>query len=72
VVVDASDADHILAQAYDPLYGARPLRRWLEKHLALPLSKLLLEGRLPQGATVTVSACDGRLDLEVVRDAERA
>jgi len=48
-------AKAFLAQAgYDPVYGARPLRRAIQKHLMDPLARRLLEGSLRSGQTVTV------------------
>jgi ATP-dependent Clp protease ATP-binding subunit ClpB len=41
---------------YDPVYGARPLKRVIQRRLQDPLAQLLLEGRITDGATVTVSA----------------
>jgi len=46
-----------LAQAgYDPVYGARPLKRVIQRALQNPLATLLLEGKIEDGQTVTVSA----------------
>lgn len=56
VVVTDEGARVILKQAYSPLYGARPLRRWLEKHIITHLSKLILKGQLTDRCTVTVDA----------------
>jgi len=41
---------------YDPVYGARPLKRVIQRRLQDPLAQLLLEGRVGDGETVTVSA----------------
>jgi len=58
ISVDISDKakDFILKEAYDPVYGARPLRRYLEKHLVTQLSKLLINGELAEHSTVKVDA----------------
>jgi ATP-dependent Clp protease ATP-binding subunit ClpB len=46
-----------LAQAgYDPVYGARPLKRVIQRRLQDPLAQLLLEGAIAEGAKVKVSA----------------
>ena len=45
-------ADH----GYDPIYGARPLKRVIQRNVQDPLAELLLEGRIRDGATVAVSA----------------
>jgi ATP-dependent Clp protease ATP-binding subunit ClpB len=50
---------------YDPVYGARPLKRAIQKHLVDPLAELLLAGSVPDGATVTATDGDGQLLLAV-------
>jgi ATP-dependent Clp protease ATP-binding subunit ClpB len=49
---------------YDPTYGARPLRRVIQKRLIDPMALALLEGRFRPGDTVRVDAADGELVLE--------
>jgi ATP-dependent Clp protease ATP-binding subunit ClpB len=48
---------------YDPVYGARPLKRTVQKHLQDPLADLILQGRVADGTTVAVDEGDGRLVL---------
>ena len=48
---------------YDPVYGARPLRRTVQKHLQDPLAELILRGSVHDGATVAVDEGDGKLVL---------
>jgi ATP-dependent Clp protease ATP-binding subunit ClpB len=55
---------------YDPTYGARPLKRVIQKRLVDPLALAILEGRFAPGDTVAVSAAEGELVLE--RATERA
>ena len=51
-----------LARAgYDPVYGARPLKRAVQRNLQNPLASLILEGVIADGETVHVSAGDGGL-----------
>jgi ATP-dependent Clp protease ATP-binding subunit ClpB len=50
---------------YDPVYGARPLKRAIQRYLQDPLADLLLRGEVPDGATVTVEEGDGALKLSV-------
>ncbi len=54
---------------YDPTYGARPLKRVIQKRLVDPLALALLEGRFVDGDTVTVDAVDGEIVFEAVRPA---
>ena len=49
---------------YDPTYGARPLRRVIQKQLTDRLALALLEGELREGDSVRVDARDGELALE--------
>lgn len=68
IFIDADTAglDLILAQAYDPLYGARPLRRYLEKHVVTQLSKMIINGELLEDSTVHITAVGGKLSFRVV------
>ena len=42
--------------AYDPVYGARPLRRYIQAHIETPLARKLIGGEVSDGQTVTVEA----------------
>lgn len=58
------DALHWLANAgYDPAFGARPLKRVIQKSLKNPLAVLMLEGRIQDGTTVQIGADDAGLTL---------
>ena len=50
---------------YDPVYGARPLKRAVQKYLQDPLAELILRGQVKDGQTVTVEDGDGLLRLSV-------
>nr|WP_315458929.1 ATP-dependent chaperone ClpB [uncultured Sphingorhabdus sp.] len=50
---------------YDPVYGARPLKRAIQRYLQDPLADLLLRGEVPDGSTVSVEEGDGALKLSV-------
>jgi len=50
-------------KGYDPVYGARPLKRVIQKALQDPLAELLLGGRLRDGETLAVSAGEDGLVL---------
>jgi ATP-dependent Clp protease ATP-binding subunit ClpB len=57
-------ADRLLAHnGFDPDYGARPLRRVIQRQVEDPLALALLEGRYPEGSTVTVDEKDGEIVL---------
>ncbi len=51
----------IVDASYDPQYGARPLRRYVQHTVETMLSKRLLKGDITPGSTVTVDAVDGEL-----------
>ena len=53
---------HLLAElGYDPVYGARPLKRAIQKEIETPLGKALLEGTILNGQTVMADVADGRI-----------
>jgi ATP-dependent Clp protease ATP-binding subunit ClpB len=57
-------AETVLAEAgFDPDYGARPLRRIIQRQVEDPLALAMLEGRYPEGSTVTVDEQDGAIVL---------
>ncbi|MFA6116223.1 MAG: ATP-dependent chaperone ClpB [Sphingomonas sp.] len=50
---------------YDPVYGARPLKRAVQRYLQDPLADLILRGDVKDGSTVKVTDGDGKLELAV-------
>jgi ATP-dependent Clp protease ATP-binding subunit ClpB len=67
------DAKTLLGNlGYDPAYGARPLRRVIQKQLVDRLALALLKGEIADGDAVTVEAADGQLKLEKVAEREPA
>ena len=54
----------IVDAAYDPQYGARPLRRYVQHTVETMLSKKLLRGDITPGQTITVDALDGELVMK--------
>jgi ATP-dependent Clp protease ATP-binding subunit ClpB len=67
------EAKEALAEAgWDPTYGARPLKRALQRLVENPLALRLLEGEFGEGDTVRVDARDGELVFEKARAAEPA
>jgi ATP-dependent Clp protease ATP-binding subunit ClpB len=61
-VTDAASAA-LAHEGYDPSFGARPLKRVIQRELADKLAMLLLDGKLGEGDTITVDAVDGALVL---------
>jgi ATP-dependent Clp protease ATP-binding subunit ClpB len=67
------EARAVLAEAgWDPTYGARPLKRAIQRLLENPLALRLLEGEFGEGDTVRVDAKDGELVFEKARATEPA
>jgi ATP-dependent Clp protease ATP-binding subunit ClpB len=66
IEVELTDAAKTLLGnlGYDPTYGARPLKRVIQKRLVDPLALAILEGRFTAGDTVKVDATGGELVLE--------
>jgi ATP-dependent Clp protease ATP-binding subunit ClpB len=56
VAVDEKARAWLAEAGYDPVYGARPLKRAIQRNLQNPLADLILEGRIAEGESVTVSA----------------
>ena len=54
--VDQKAKTWLANTGYDPVYGARPLKRVIQQHLQNPLARLLLEGKIADGETVRVSS----------------
>ena len=57
---------------YDPTYGARPLRRVIQRRLVDTLALKLLEGEFSEGDTVRVDAADGELVVRARRRRPRS
>ena len=58
VVLESSGARAILAESYDPNYGARPVERYIEQTIVTALSKMLIKGELQANMTVHIEAVD--------------
>ena len=61
--LDGEAKKWLAARGYDPIYGARPLKRLIQRELQDPLARLILEGKVKDGETVKVSAEDGMLEI---------
>ena len=51
----------IVDHGYEPTYGARPLKRYLQKHVETQAAKLMLEGNIGTGDTIEMDVVDGHL-----------
>ncbi|VAH63443.1 unnamed protein product [Triticum turgidum subsp. durum] len=61
-VTDAA-LDVILSLSYDPVYGARPIRRWIEKRIVTELSKMLIREEIDENSTVYIDAAPSKDEL---------
>ena len=68
IEIELTDAarDHLGREGYDPSYGARPLKRVIQKQVQDELARELLAGRIKDGDTVKVDAAGGKTRLSVV------
>jgi ATP-dependent Clp protease ATP-binding subunit ClpB len=55
--------EHVAREGYDPVYGARPLKRFLQRQLETALSRKILAGDIGERSRVTVDIHDGQLDF---------
>jgi ATP-dependent Clp protease ATP-binding subunit ClpB len=55
----------VIENAYDPLYGARPLRRYLQHTVETLISRAIIAGEVAEGQTLTVDGKDGALTLDI-------
>ncbi|MEG2139819.1 MAG: ATP-dependent chaperone ClpB [Bilophila sp.] len=67
ITLELTDAAHMfIAEAsYDPHYGARPLKRYIQSHVETPLAKLIVGGTVLEGAHVVVDAAEDALKFAV-------
>jgi ATP-dependent Clp protease ATP-binding subunit ClpB len=67
IILDLTDAARawLGRVGYDPVYGARPLKRAVQRYLQDPLADLILRGEVKDGAMVKVDEGDGKLELAI-------
>ncbi len=63
ISIRLSDAavDYVVAHAYDPVYGARPLKRYLQKHVETLAARLILEDKVKEGDEIVIDATENGL-----------
>jgi ATP-dependent Clp protease ATP-binding subunit ClpC len=67
VHLDTTAVEFLIDKGYDPTYGARPMRRAVEKYLENPLAEELLRGNIKQGGTLEVHAAGEQLAFKVIQ-----
>ena len=63
IQIELTDAakNNVVEGGYDPMYGARPLKRYLQKHVETLAARLMLQGEIGTGQTIVIDAADGKL-----------
>lgn len=64
IVLSPAAQDYLVDIGFDPVYGARPLKRAIQRHLENPLATKLLEGTFTEGDTIQVDCQDGALSFQ--------
>jgi len=64
LVMEDSACDFILQEAYDPHYGARPVRRYIEGEIVTELSRMVIDGSLKDNSMVRIKKARSRDELE--------
>ncbi|MDV2992668.1 MAG: Chaperone protein ClpB 1 [Chroococcidiopsis sp. SAG 2025] len=64
IVLSSAAQDYLVDIGYDPVYGARPLKRAIQRYLENPLATKLLEGTFTEGDTIQVDCQDGALSFQ--------
>ena len=54
--------DYIVEKAYDPIYGARPLKRYIQKYVETLSAKMILEDKVQEGDTIEIRLVNGALE----------
>ncbi len=65
VELEPEAESYIIEQAYDPVYGARPLKRYIQKYVETLSARLILEDRVKQGDTIQIVVENGELTAGV-------
>lgn len=67
VKLDPKAKEWVAEKGYDPVFGARPLKRFLQRHLETKLARALIGGEVAEDSTITFTVRNG--ELTPVRDA---
>ncbi|CAL5032006.1 unnamed protein product [Urochloa decumbens] len=66
IFLSVSDAglDVIFSESYCPMYGTRPIRRWVQKNVMTKLSEMLINGEIDEGSTIFIDATEDKKALK--------
>jgi ATP-dependent Clp protease ATP-binding subunit ClpB len=70
VTIDDAAKEHLATVGYDPVYGARPLKRAIQREIQNPLATELLSGNISEGSEVLVTLRDGQIVFETAKEKE--
>ena len=62
--IDEKGLDQLAKDGYDPAYGARPVKRAIQREVETPVARAIIAGKYPPGSTVKVTAVNGVLTLD--------
>jgi ATP-dependent Clp protease ATP-binding subunit ClpB len=65
LVLSEAAKKHIAREGYDAVYGARPMKRFIQTHLETPVARKLIAGEVGEGQTLNVDALKGELTFTV-------
>ena len=61
--MDDDALDVLAADGYDPVFGARPVKRAIQRDLENPIAKEIIAGKFPPGSRIIVGARNGKLSI---------
>ncbi len=64
VALDAQAKEWVAEKGYDPVFGARPLKRFLQRHLETKLARALIAGEVTEDSAVKFSVQDDALVMK--------
>lgn len=67
LTVDDSAFDQLIDAGFDPVYGARPLKRAIQQQVENPLAQKILSGEFEAGDTIVIKGGDGHLNFEKLK-----
>ncbi len=65
LVLSEAAREHVAEEAYDPIYGARPLKRYVQHYIETPLARDIIAGKILDGQTVCIDVQDAGLVFRV-------
>ena len=70
LTVDEKATEFLARKGYDPAFGARPLKRFMQRELETRIGRALVAGEIPDGSNILVTVADGELKVRHVAGSE--